>query len=141
MQNGSEDPASDSQVNGMTRNDGIPGGMDDSGEVSLDREQDQESGSVSSELCNSGRGNDPFIDLKVQKSILLGTLFLNLHLLFPLKKRFILMQKRVYLQLQAFKFTDLHSCNGHRKILEIAITFIFVENGIIAAMEDIKCGK
>ena len=64
MQNGSEEPASDSQVNGMTRNDGIPGGIEDSGEVSLDREHDQESGSVSSELCKSGLGNDPFIDLK-----------------------------------------------------------------------------
>ena len=68
MQNGSEEPASDSQVNGMTRNDGIPGGIEDSGEVSLDREHDQESGSVSSELCNSGLGNDPFIDLKENKN-------------------------------------------------------------------------
>ena len=52
----------------MTRNDGIPGGMEDSGEVSLDREHDQESGSVSSELCNSGLGNDPFIDLKENRN-------------------------------------------------------------------------
>ena len=52
----------------MTRNDGIPGGIEDSGEVSLDREHDQESGSVSSELCNSGLGNDPFIDLKENRN-------------------------------------------------------------------------
>ena len=32
--------------------------------------------------------------------------------------------------MQAFKFIDLHSSNGHKKILEITITFIFVENGL-----------
>ena len=84
--------ASDSQVNGITRNAGIPGGIDDSGDVSLDREQLHESGSVSllgKGRWRSGRGNDPFIDLQSNlgktrlNNCLVSPRFVNIFLVNP----------------------------------------------------------